>query len=86
MNIKWNKILDWSISSVSDVLPVKNNVGAITGYKVVVQYAHHGRRELYFGNNQTNLYSQYNGPKDAAERMREQYIKLYMKQNQGKLR
>ena len=83
MNIKWNKILDWSISSVSDVLPVKNNVGSITGYKVVVQYAHHGRRELYFGNNQTNLYSLYNGPKDAAEKMRAEYIKS-MKRRQGR--
>ena len=85
MNIKWNRILDWSISSVSDVLPVKNTLGAITGYRVIVQYKHHGRRELYFNNNQGNLYSQYNGPKDAAERMREQYIKLYQKQNRGKL-
>ena len=83
MNIKWNKILDWTITSVSDVLPVKDTLGSITGYKVIIQYAHHGRRELYFDACQETLYSLYNGPKDAAEKMRAEYIKS-MKRRQGR--
>ncbi len=73
MNIKWKKLFDWSVMSVAEPAPVMNKHGALTGYALEVQYAHHGKRTLFFDIDGDFWYSQYGSPLDAARSFYNKY-------------
>ncbi|MBQ8367644.1 MAG: hypothetical protein IJX43_01110 [Alphaproteobacteria bacterium] len=80
MKIKWKKIFDWSIKDVSPVLPVKDAWGHVKGYKVIVSYVHHGDDVHYFDLNQESYYTLYQGPEDAANTVRSDYVQKWARQ------
>ena len=73
MKLNWKHLFDWSVVSVTEPVAVNNKRGAIVGYTVEVNYAHHGKRNLFFGIDADSWYHQYGSPVEAARTFYNKY-------------
>lgn len=73
MKLNWEKMFDWSVAAVEGPTRIQNKNGSVCGYKVIVNYAHHGPKEYFFGMDDEYLWTQYGSPEGAAK----QTVKYY---------
>lgn len=67
MKLNWRKIFDWTIRDVRG--PERFYSGpanSFRGYAVVVSYVHHGDQVFLFRYDDETMYTEYQGPLDAA--------------------
>ena len=68
MKLSWKKLFDWSVLSVEGPVKVQNKNGSVCGYNVIVNYAHHGSKEYFFGMDSEALWVLYGSPEKAAKK------------------
>ncbi len=80
MKLNWKKILNWDIDCVGGPATLYGKDGRVRGYKVIVNYVHHGSDEMFFDVNSEHLYTQYKGPEDAAKQVYREYVSRMIRQ------
>lgn len=86
MKLNWKKLFDWSVLSVEGPVKVQNKNGSVCGYKVIVDYAHHGLKEWFFDIDSEASWVLYGSPEKAAKKTAQFYRDKMAKQLESALK